>query len=156
MCQCTDSLLRRLRHTVGPETNPKRPAGAPPTRHSAVWSAKIPRIRVLGECRRLAHPGAFSGNQEGLEGATGRLQEDNRAQAAPSAGGAPVSQTTILPPHHPVHYPQTLRSAPACSVFQKSSWGQNRPTACPRGAYLLVGEAIDEHHKQVNYIECQM
>lgn len=75
-------------------------------------------IQALGECRGLAHPEAFSGNQDRLEEAAGRLQGDNQAQAAPSAGGAPVSQPIIL----------HLSSSPLSTDRQSCS----RPVLCAR------------------------
>ena len=64
-------------------------------------------IQALGECRGLAHPEAFSGNQDRLEEAAGRLQGDNQAQAAPSAGGAPTILHLSSSP-----FSQILRAAP--------------------------------------------
>lgn len=71
-------------------------------------------IQALGECRGLAHPEAFSGNQDRLEEAAGRLQGDNQAQAAPSSGGAP----TIL----------HLSSSPLSTDTQSCA----RPVLCAR------------------------
>ena len=99
-------------------------------------------IQAPSEGRGLAHPGTFSGNPDGLEGAAGRLRGDHRTQAAPLAGR--LCLTDRCPATHPPTDPLSAYSVPAlCCVLEILLWA-TQTDPWPRGAYLLVGEAIDE------------
>lgn len=114
-----------------------------------IWSAKNPMIQALSECRGLAHTGAFSRDQDRLAGAAVSLQEARPAPGCSLQLGSSVSRVTVLPAVilSIIQVILQILKVPtlcqACSMCQNSSRGHDRQKSHLRGAYILVGEAVN-------------